>query len=120
MKNHFPRLDHFVRFRHLDCYCAVINLNYQPERTLQELRQRLRAAAALWPMYPDNCGFLVCDFIFCDPAKGRFNARDQTISDGNSSRAVAFLAAFHRCLEIAQPFFTRKDVRRDGSIDTLP
>ena len=29
----------------MDCSCTVINLHYQPESTLQELRRRLRAAA---------------------------------------------------------------------------
>ena len=43
----------------------------------------------------------------------------QTFSNGDATRAAALLAAFSRSLEIAQPFFIRKDVRRDGSIHTL-
>ena len=38
------------------------------------------------------------------------------MSDGNASRAAALLGAFSRYVEVAQPFFTRKDVRRGGSI----
>ena len=48
-----------------------------------------------------------------------FNSRNQTFSDGDTSRAAALLAAVARSFEIAQPFFTRKDVRREGSIHTL-
>ena len=51
--------DHLVRIRHLDCSCRVINLHDHPDCTLQELRLRLRAAAALWPTFLDGIGFLV-------------------------------------------------------------
>ena len=69
--------------------------------------------------YPDGVGFLVGDFNICDPAEGMLNSRSQTFSDGDTSRAAALLAAFRRTVEIAQPFFTREDVRRDRSIQTL-
>ena len=115
----FPGGDHLVRFRQLDCSCTVINLHYQPEGTLQELRQRLRAAAAMWPTYPDGVGFLVGDFNICDRDEGRLNSRNQAFIDGDTSRAAALLAASSRSVEIAQPYFTRKDDRRDGSIHTL-
>ena len=85
--------DHFVRIGHLDCSCTVINLHYQPESPQQELRRRLRAAAAPWPTYRDGIGFLVGDFNFRDPAEGRFNSRNQTFSDGDASRAAALFAA---------------------------
>ena len=44
-KEIFPARDYLVRIRQIDCSCTVINLHYQPEGTLQELRRRLRAAA---------------------------------------------------------------------------
>ena len=53
---------HLVRIRHLDCSCTVVYLHYlhyQPNGSLQELRLRLRAAAARWPTCPDGVGFLV-------------------------------------------------------------
>ena len=45
----FPGRDHLVRIRQLDCNCTVTNLHHQSGGTLQELRQRLRAAASRWP-----------------------------------------------------------------------
>ena len=109
-----------MRIRHLDCGCTVINLHNQPEGTLQELRRRLRAAAALWPAYPDCVGFLVGYFNICDPAEGRLKSRDQTFSDGDASRAAAPPRHLSPALlRFAQPFFTRRVVRRDGSIHTL-
>ena len=73
---------------------------------------------SLWPTYPDGVGFLFGNFNMCVPAEGRLNPQNQTFSHGDASRAAALLAAFPRFVEIAQPFFTRKDVRRDGSIHT--
>ena len=87
----FPGRDHLVRIRQLDCSCTVITFHYQPEGTLQELRRRLRAAAALWPTYTDGMGFLVGDFNICDPAEGRLNSLSQTFSYGDVSRAAALL-----------------------------
>ena len=72
-----PGRDHLVRSRQLDCSCTVINLHNQPEDAFQELRQRFRAAVALWPTYPDGVGFLVGDFNICDPAEGMLNTRSQ-------------------------------------------
>ena len=68
---------------------------------------------------PTVLGFLVGDFNICDPAEGRLNSRCQTCSDGDAIRAAALLAAFSRSVDIAQLFFTRKNMRRDGSIHML-
>ena len=38
---------------------------------------------------------------------------------GDASRAGALLAAFSRSVETAQPYFTRKDEKRHGSIHSL-
>ena len=59
------------------------------------------------------------DFNTCDPDQRRLNARNPTFSDGNARHAAALIAAFPRSVEIAQPNFTRKGERRDGSIRTL-
>ena len=115
----FPGRDHLVRIRLHDCHCRIINLHYQPEWTLQELRQRLRARATPWPAHPEGVGFLVGDFNVYDPAEGRLNSRTQTFNDGDASRAAALFAAFLRSVEIAHPFFIREDVRRDGPIHTF-
>ena len=48
LNTHFSGRDHLVRIRQTDCSCTVINLLYQREGTLHELRQGLRAAAARW------------------------------------------------------------------------
>ena len=59
------------------------------------------------------------DINICDPDEGRLNSRNLTFSDGDASRPAVLLAAFTRSMEIAQPYFTRKDERRIGSIQTL-
>ena len=118
-EENFPGRDHLVRLQQLDCNCTVMNLHDQPDHTLQDLRKRLRAAAARWPTYPDGTGFFVGDINICDPDEGRLNSRNLTFSDGDASRPAVLLAAFTRSMEIAQPIFTRKDERRNGSIQTL-
>ena len=109
----------WIRIRQRDRSCTIINLHYQPEGSLQELRRRLRAAAAVWCNYPEGKGFLVGHFNIFDPAEGRPNARTQTFSDGDLSRAAALLTALPRAVEIDGPYCSRKDSRRDGSIHTL-
>ena len=55
----------------------------------------------------------------CGPSEGRFNSGSQTLIDGDASRAAALFVALSRSVEIAQPFFARKDVRRDCALHTL-
>ena len=59
--------------------------------------------------------FLVGDSNICDPAEDRVNSRTQTFSN-DTSRAAALPATVPRAVEIAQTYFTRADMRRDGSI----
>ena len=115
----FPGRDHLVRIRQRDRSWTIIDLHYQPEDSLQELRRRLRAAAAVWFNYPEGKGFLVGHFHIFYPAEGSPNARTQTFSDGDVSRAAALLTAFPRAVEINRPYCSRTDSRRDGSIHTL-
>ena len=89
MRKFSPGRDHLERIRQRDRSCTIINLHYQPEGSLQELRRRLRAAAAVWSDFPERKGFLVGHFNIFDPAEGRPNARTQTFSDGDVSRAAA-------------------------------
>ena len=58
---------------------------------MQELRRRLRAAAALWPSYADGVGFLVGDFNICDPDEGRVTSRNWTFSEGDTVAPLSSL-----------------------------
>ena len=122
-KGLFPGRDHLFHIRCEDSLCIIVHVHFQPEGTLpereRELRGRLRHAAEWWSAYPEGLGFLMGDFNISDPDEGALNARNQTFSAGDASRAAAFLAAFSRSVEIGRPSFTRKDGRRDGSIHTL-
>ena len=42
-----------------------------------------------------------------------------TVGDGDTRRAAALFAAFPCSVERVQPYFTRKNEKRDGSIHTL-
>ena len=97
-EENFPGRDHLR-----DRSCTIINLHYQPEGSLHELRRRLRAAAAVWSNYPEGKGFLVGHCNIFDPAEGRPNARTQTFSDGDVGRVAALLTAFSRAVEIDRP-----------------
>ena len=117
-EENFPGRDHVVRIRQLDCNCTIIELHYQPDGTLQELRQLLRAAAARWPTYPDGLGFLVGDFNIYNPDEGRFNPQPglQRWRRQPHRRPPHRLSS--RSVELAQPNFTQRDERRDGSLHT--
>ena len=95
-ENIFPGRDHLVRIRQLDWNCTVINLHHQSGGTLQELRQRLRAAAARWPTYPDGIGF------FVRSGWGTFNPCSQSSAMVTKGTLLTLLAAFSRSVEIAQ------------------
>ena len=115
----FPGRDHLGRMRQMACNCTFMNLPCQPDGTLQEL-----------PPAPPRCGSLV-DV----QRRGRFpHGRLQHLRSGRGEGSTLAarlstmvtpavpppsLPRFSRSVEIAQPYFTMKNERRDGSIHTL-
>ena len=106
-----------IRIRFHDCSCAIINMRYQPELIVQDLRQRLRAAAALWPTHPGGIG--AGDFNICDQLRAASILVPRLSATTMSAVLLPALPPSLAPSRLPSPLFTRKDVRRDGSIHTL-
>ena len=95
------------------------NVHFRPNSTLGELRPRLHAIHAHWPVYPAGVGVLIGDLNICDPEEGRFCEASQTFSHGDQGRTATFGSVFPHALQNAHPNCTRKDVSIDCILCTL-
>ena len=75
---------------------------------------RTKKLACISPWY----GGFLCDFNICDP-EGRFNAWNQTITDGDPGKTAVFHSFFPYILEVAQPDYTRRNASALGDMRTL-
>ena len=90
----------------------VVNIHFEPDLTLRNLRERLRLITPHWPLCPEGLGVITEDFNICEPEEGRFNSWNQT------EKAALFRSIFPHVLGIAQPDFRRRDSSADGTIRT--
>ena len=111
--------DHTVNIQSGDRNLVVINVHFELDLTLRNLRERLRFFTAHWPLYPEAHGVITRDFNICEPEEGRFNVWNQTFTDGDTGKAALFHSFFHHVLEITQPDFTKRDSTADGTFRTL-
>ena len=93
---------------------VIINVHFEPELTLRQLRGRLRLIIhPHGPADPSGVGIILGDFNIRDPEEGRFNVWNQIFTDGD---CVPF---FPHVLEVAQSDYTRRDATALGVIRTL-
>ena len=95
--------DHLVNIRSGRHNLVIVNVHFEPELTLRQLRGRFRLIHPHWPAYPCGVGVILGDFNISDPEEGRFNVWNQSFTDG----------------EIAQSDYTRRDSSALGVIRTL-
>ena len=57
---------------------VIVNVHFEPELTLRQLRGRLRLIHTHWPAYPCGVGVILGDFNICDLEEGRFNVSNQS------------------------------------------
>ena len=57
----------------------LVNVHFEPELALRQLRGRLRLIHPQWPAYPSGVGIILGDFNICDPEEGRFNVLEPVI-----------------------------------------
>ena len=105
--------DHIVSIRSGGRNLVVVNVHFEPDLTLRSLRERQRLITPYRPLYPEAVGVILGDFNICEPEKGRFIVWNQTFTEGGAH------SFFPRVLEIAQPYFTRRDSTADGTMRTL-
>ena len=101
-----PGRDHMIRITSKTPSCTVVNVRFQREVSVAELRKRPRASWNVRPTHPDGVGFLVGDFDIVELDDGKLNTRTQTFTQGDTSQAAALHASFRtlsRYLEVILP-----------------
>ena len=104
--------DHLVNIQFGRHNLVIVNVHFEPELTLRQLRRRLHLIHPHWPSYPYGVGINLGDSNICDPEEGRFNVWNQTFTDGDQRKTVMFHSFFPHVFEIAQ----RDNTRRDSSV----
>ena len=111
--------DHLVNIQSERHSLVIVNVHFEPDLTLRQLRDRLRLIHPHWPAYPNGVVIILGDFNICDLEEGRFNVWNQTFTDGEPGKTAVFHSFFPHVLEIAQSEYTRKDATAMGVIRTL-
>ena len=111
--------DHLVNIQPVRHNLVIINVHFEPEPTLRQLRGRLRLIHPHWPAYPSGVGIILGDFNICDPEEGRFNVWNQSFTDGDPGKTAVFHSFFTHVLGVAQSDYTRRDSTALGVIRTL-
>ena len=106
---------HIVSIQSERTKLVIVNVHFEPERTVRRLRERLRLIVPHWPSYPNAVGLILGDFNICDP----FNVVNQSFTDGDTGKTAALHCNFPNILEIVQPDHTRRDSSVGGIIRTL-
>ena len=57
---------------------VIVNVHFEPDLVLRDLRERLHRISLHWPRHPEALGVIIGDFNICEPEEGRFNVRNQT------------------------------------------
>ena len=67
--------DHFVNIQSGRHNLVIVNVHFEPELTLRQLRERLHLIHPHWPSYPNGEGIILGVFInICDPEKDDFRS----------------------------------------------
>ena len=90
--------DHIVRIQSGDSVLVIINVHFEPDLTLRNLRERLRRITFHWPRYREGVGMIIGDFNNCECEKGRFNVRNQTFTEGDAGKMAFSSARFSHTL----------------------
>ena len=107
--------DHLVNNRSGQHSLVIVNVHFDSELTLRQLRGRLGIIHLHCPAYPRILG----DFNICDPEEGRFNVWNQTFTDGDPGKTAVFHSFCPHVLEVAQSDYTRRDATALGVFRTL-
>ena len=107
--------DHLVNIQSGRHSFVIVNVHFEPELTLRQLRGRLVLIHPHWPAYPNGVGIIWGDFNICDPEEGRFNVWNQSFTDGDPWKTAVFHSFFPYVLEIAQSDYTRRDSSAVGT-----
>ena len=84
--------DHIVSVQSRRQSPVIVNVHFEPELTLRQLRRRLHLIHPHRPSYPNGVGIILGDFNICDPEEVRFNVVNRTFTDGDCIVSFLFSA----------------------------
>ena len=67
---------------------VVVNVHFELDLALRDLRERLRFISLYWPHYSEAFGVIIGDFNVCEPEEGRFSVWNQTVTEGHTDRTA--------------------------------
>ena len=111
--------DHLVNVRSGRHSLVFVNVHFEPDLTLEQLRSRLCIIHPHWPAYSCGVGVILGDLNICDREEGRFNVWNLSITDGDPAKTAVFHSFFPHVLEIDQSDYTRRDSAAVGNIRSL-
>ena len=82
--------DHLVNIQSERHSLVIVNVHFEPDLTLRQLRGRLGLIHPHRPAYPNGVGVILGDINICDPEEGRFNVWNQTFTDGDPGKTAVF------------------------------
>ena len=85
--------DHLVNIQSGPHNLVFVNVRFEPELTLRQLRHSLNLIHPHWPSYPNGVAFWG-DCNICDPEQGRFYVWNQTFTDGDPRKTAMFHSFF--------------------------
>ena len=106
--------DHLVNIQSGRHNVVIVNVRFEPELILRQLRGRLRLIHPHWPAYPNAVGIILGGFNVCDPEEGRFNVWKKTCTDGDPRKIAVFHSFFHLSLKLLNLITREKTPRPLG------
>ena len=83
--------DHSLTKRSGESVLVVVNVHFEPDLVLGDLRARLRHISLHWPRFPETFGVIIGDLKLCEPEEGRFHVRYQTFTtEGDTGKTALF------------------------------
>ena len=102
--------DHIVSIQSGRHNLVIVNVHFEPESTLRQLRDRLHLVHPHWPSYSNGVGVILGDVNICDP--------EPDIHRWWPEKDCHVPLIFPHVLDMAQPDYTRRDSTALGIIRT--
>ena len=95
--------DLIVTIRSGENVVVIVNVHFEPDLVLRDLRERLRRISPHWPRYPEAFGVIIGDFNICESEEGRLNVTNQTFTEGDTGRTTFFRSFSCTSLKLRSP-----------------
>ena len=110
--------DHLVNIQSGRHNLVIVDVLFEPELTLRQLRGRLGLTHPHWPAYPSGWALFWVISTFVTQKKDDLMSGSRRSPMATRERLQCFILSFPHVLEVAQPDYTRRDSSAIGIIRT--